>query len=158
MLGCSTGAGPIEWYLFGQVPRACPHEDASPTGGLWMDILVIEDDQDTLDAYQMFFALEGFRVRCAGTGAEAEDIMRTTPIDVVLLDLTLPDTDGRDLAERLRALAAPRLLPTLALTGHRLDRAAAAKFCCVMRKPIDLAAVLAWLRGQPPSPALELFP
>ncbi len=110
-------------------------------------ILIIEDDQDTREAYQEFLALHGFHVASASTGSEALALARTNAIEAVLLDLTLPDGDGRTLCEHLRQAAAPRSLPILAMTGHSLDEKESVKFTGVMRKPVNLDAVVEWLRG-----------
>lgn len=110
-------------------------------------ILIIEDDEDTREAYQGFLELHGFESTTASTGAEALAIARAHAVEAVLLDVTLPDADGRTLSEHLRQAAAPRSLPILALTGHRLDRNDAARFTNVMQKPVDLDAMIEWVRG-----------
>jgi two-component system OmpR family response regulator len=116
-------------------------------------VLIIEDDEDTSAVYGDFLELVGFRVTIAATGAEALEAMGAHPIAAVLLDLSLPDADGRDLCEHLRAAVAPRALPVMALTGHNLDEADRAKFEGVIRKPIDLDLVVAWLRRVLPASA-----
>lgn len=121
-------------------------------------ILIVDDDQDTCVAYQDFLELLGYRAISAGTGADALAAARSTPIEAVLLDLTLPDLDGRVLCERLRAVVSPRSLPVLALTGLTLAPSEREKFTMVMRKPIDLDAVAKWLREFVPqgaAPAAE---
>ena len=115
-------------------------------------VLIVEDDEDTRVAYQEFLELLGFPAACVGTGTAALEIVRTQPIDAVLLDLTLPDIDGRVLCERLREAASSPPLRVMALTGHTLDEAERRKFEAVLRKPVDLDAVAAWLRGLPPLP------
>lgn len=109
-------------------------------------VLIIEDDEDTRVAYQEFLEIAGFRVTSVSTGSDALDALRADDIRAVLLDLGLPDIDGRVLNDALRAAAAPRPLSVMAMTGHDLREDERAKFTAVMRKPVDLDAVAAWLR------------
>lgn len=115
-------------------------------------VLIIEDDEDTRAGYHEFLEILGFRVTSVATGADAIEALRGGDISAVLLDLGLPDTDGRLLNQQLREVTAPRELPVMAMTGHHLQEEERAKFTAVMRKPVDLDAVAAWLRGVlPPS-------
>ena len=114
-------------------------------------VLIVEDDADTRIAYQEFLELLGFRVMSVATGEGALEAVRGGHIDAVLLDLSLPDADGRVLNPQLRSIAAPRELPVMALTGHTLSADDRTKFTTVMRKPVDLDAVAAWLREVAPT-------
>ena len=109
-------------------------------------VLIIEDDEDTRIGYHEFLEILGFRVKSVASGADALEVARGSHVDAVLLDLTLPDTDGRALNQQLRAIVAPRELPVMAMTGHALREDERVKFTAVMRKPVDLDAVVAWLR------------
>ena len=114
-------------------------------------VLIIEDDDDTRAAYAEYLELLGFRVLTAATGAEAVAVAQGIVVDAVLLDWTLPDTHGPELYDRLRAIAAPRALPVVAVTGHALEAADRARFTAVMRKPVDLDTIAAWLRSVVPA-------
>ncbi len=114
-------------------------------------VLVVEDNDDTRDLYQEALEFHGFLVMSVSSGADALEAFRAGNIDAVLLDLTLPDTDGRVLHQQLRDLASPRQLPVMAMTGHDLGADERAKFSAVMRKPVDLDAVVAWLRQVAPA-------
>lgn len=107
-------------------------------------ILIVEDDEDTLEAYKELLQTFGFGVTGARTGAEALEAARTTRFDAILLDLTLPDIDGRDLWDHLQRGGSSG--PVLALTGHTLEPGDAAAFTHTMRKPVDLDKVVEWLR------------
>lgn len=109
-------------------------------------VLIVEDDEDTRLAYQEFLEIFGFRVTSVSSGSDALEALRVNDIRAVLLDLSLPDADGRGLSQQLREIAAPRELPVMAITGHTLGEGDRAKFTKVMRKPVDLDAVAAWLR------------
>ncbi len=81
-------------------------------------ILVIEDDDGIAEPLAEGLTREGFEVSRVGTGTEA--LAAPTP-EVVLLDLGLPDMDGYDLCQQLRARSS---VPILVVTarGAEVDR------------------------------------
>ena len=79
-------------------------------------ILVVEDSEPVISAFRILLEDAGYRVSQATTVAAALAIGRADPVDLMLLDLTLPDGDGLTaLAELRRSGAPPRV--TLAMTG-----------------------------------------
>jgi DNA-binding response OmpR family regulator len=83
-------------------------------------ILIVEDSRLVTEAFQILFADAGYAVQSARTVAEAVEIGRREHIDLMLLDLTLPDGNGLDVLAGLRR---EKRLPraTLAMTGHTDD-------------------------------------
>jgi DNA-binding response OmpR family regulator len=80
-------------------------------------ILIVEDSALVTDAFEILFGEAGYEVDSARTVAAAIEIARTRPIDMMLLDLTLPDGNGLEVLEELRRHGhLPRA--TLAMTGH----------------------------------------
>ncbi|HET6510282.1 MAG TPA: response regulator transcription factor [Baekduia sp.] len=69
----------------------------SPTAGL------CEDDADLRGVVRDVLAREGFAVRTTATGSEAVAAFGADPPDVLILDVGLPDADGRDVCQALRA-------------------------------------------------------
>jgi DNA-binding response OmpR family regulator len=69
-------------------------------------VLLVEDDEATRFAMARTLAREGYRVLTAATGHDAVGLLWevSEPIDVVLLDVGLPDGRGVDLCARLREL------------------------------------------------------
>jgi two-component system CheB/CheR fusion protein len=67
-------------------------------------VCALLQDRYTIDEYE--------------TGRAAIAAIKKQPPDVVLLDITLPDMDGTEVLGALRAEAALRALPVIALTGH----------------------------------------
>ena len=92
-----------------------------------------------------------FRVAAPGTLAEALDLLRQRPIDVLVSDLAMPGADGYDLIRAVRgSREAP--IPAVALTaytGHEVrERAIAAGFAAHATKPLnpeDLVELIAKL-------------
>ncbi len=106
-----------------------------------ISVLVIEDDVDSLDLYEVLLESLGWRVATAGTAAAALAHVDVSQIDVILSDLGLPDTDGFELLPALRQRAGRRV-PAVAISGFGLDddirRALEAGFDVHMTKPIRL--------------------
>jgi two-component system CheB/CheR fusion protein len=106
-------------------------------------ILIVEDNADAGDALRMLLESGGHDVRVAGTVAAAIAACNEHPIDLMLLDLTLPDGDGLDVLAR--TTTPPRM--TLALTGWDepviIDRCRAAGCHDVLIKPVSARMLLA---------------
>jgi two-component system, OmpR family, KDP operon response regulator KdpE len=82
-------------------------------------ILLVEDDPSNLYMLQAAIEFEGFTTSQAESAAEALRKIESDPIDVVLLDLGLPDLAGSHLIERIRALSD---VPLIVVSG-RADEA-----------------------------------
>ena len=65
-------------------------------------ILLIEDDPNIIDFMEVVLDQASYQLTIARTGMEALTAFQTTAIDLVLLDLGLPDIDGMDLLKILR--------------------------------------------------------
>ncbi|AEY91777.1 MULTISPECIES: response regulator [Streptomyces] len=96
-------------------------------------VLVVEDDPVAADAHVMYVGrVPGFvAVGKAHTGAEARRLLDRTPVDLLLLDLHLPDVHGLQLARSLRA------------AGHHADVIAvtSARDLAVVREGVSLGVV-----------------
>jgi DNA-binding response OmpR family regulator len=83
-------------------------------------ILLVDDDDDLREALsEQLVMTEDFDVFEARTGVEALEKARAGVFDLVILDVGLPDTDGRELCKRLRKAGVK--CPVLMLTGHDSD-------------------------------------
>jgi PAS domain S-box-containing protein len=81
-----------------------------------LHVLIVEDEPLIAEGLSTQLEMDGFAVRVAATGAEALDDVERFPCDLVVLDIGLPDMDGREVASRLRERH-PRL-PIILATGH----------------------------------------
>lgn len=108
-------------------------------------ILVIDDDQDTLEFLELFLSMAGYRVQGAGTGTQGLALAAAHPVDVVVLDRRLPDADGVALCARLRERLGPAV-PIVLLTADydpQLETAARkAGATLFFRKPFAPDALL----------------
>ena len=66
-------------------------------------ILIVDDDPEVRMATRDFLAGKGYEVVVAAGGREALGLLDTSPIDVVLLDVAMPDMDGLETLKRLVA-------------------------------------------------------
>jgi len=79
-------------------------------------LLVIDDEVSILRAFERAFSSETTSVLTAKNAADGEQIFRDAKPDVVVIDLSLPDTSGLESFKRLR-LIDPRV-PVIFITGH----------------------------------------
>ncbi len=83
-------------------------------------ILLVDDDEDLREALsEQLVMTEEFDVFEAGTGAEATERTKDGHHDLIILDVGLPDTDGRELCRLLRKQGVK--CPVVMLTGHDSD-------------------------------------
>lgn len=112
-------------------------------------LLVASDDLLSSDA-RLDLAVRGFSVIPVADGASAIKLLRDRPVDLVVLDLVLPDVDGIALLAAIRA-ARPRL-PVIALTAFedersRLDGFARGADDCVT-KPLSVPELMARMKAR----------
>ncbi len=104
-------------------------------------LLIVDDELSITEGLREILVFEGFQVGVARTGLEALTAVERFLPDLVVLDIGLPDIDGRDVAKRLR-LAHPDL-PIIFSTGHadaaELIHYSPARF---LRKPFDVDLLL----------------
>src|SRR4051812_29067472 len=111
-------------------------------------LLVVEDDADLRSVLRRGLTEEGFEVTVAADGAGAIAAADSQP-DALVVDIGLPDADGRDVCQALRARGAH--MPVLFLTARdtRADRLSgfASGGDDYVTKPFDFAEVVARLRA-----------
>jgi PAS domain S-box-containing protein len=80
-------------------------------------VLVVEDDPDVALVLGELLRSAGYDARTVGTGADALAAAGAAPVDAVLLDLHLPDRNGRTLVHEFRARFGERRVPILILSA-----------------------------------------
>lgn len=114
-------------------------------------ILLVEDDELVRDAVTRNLVRRGFFVLTAATAHDAIGLLRTpdTPIDVVVLDIGLPDASGTDLCARLREFF-PKLPVVVCTGGASLEDTLELRRLGITRffsKPIALDELVGALQG-----------
>ncbi len=82
-------------------------------------LLVIDDERPIRHLLSCFFREHEFEVTTSATSLEAQRVVNEVPIDLVILDINLPDVDGLDLLATLKS-SHPNL-PVIMLTGLGYD-------------------------------------
>lgn len=118
-------------------------------------ILLVEDNELNRDMLARRLARAGFGVEQAVDGTEGIHAARNAAPDLILLDIRLPDIDGREVARRLKADPATRTIPIIALTASiaEADRAKALESGCddFDVKPVDMQRLIRKIQALLPS-------
>ena len=107
-----------------------------------MNVLIVDDNEAAADLLQELLSLQDHTARCTYSGTQALEACAGEIFDVALVDITLPDLPGTEVARRLRASARPPLL--VAVTGLSSQDAGASEaglFDHHLQKPIDFDAL-----------------
>ena len=114
-------------------------------------ILLVEDNELNRDMLSRRLLRQGFEVALAADGRQGVEMARTTPPDLILMDMSLPILSGWDAARQLKAEEATRTIPIIALTAHAMsgDEDAAREAGCddFDTKPIELPRLLGKIRA-----------
>ena len=117
--------------------------------------LVVDDNSDIREMLAAFLQYSGYEVVTASSAAAALKTARARLFDVIISDIGMPEMNGYELAQALRALPDYEAVPMVAVTGFAMyddhDRAIQAGFNAHLSKPIDpvtLVQLMARLRGR----------
>jgi len=106
--------GKYEWKSYAPQSQDCPGsqiEGASQN----MRVVIVEDEPPMLTSLRITLNAAGYDVICAASGQEALDAIRDQAPDVVLLDLGLPDMDGKEVLRQARVFTC---VPILVLSAR----------------------------------------
>lgn len=105
-------------------------------------LLIVEDDLDLSEMISSYFRVQNYEVVAVAWGAEALKIADDTRLDLIMLDVRLPDIDGFELCRRLRENRKTQDTPILFLTEKRdrVDKLQGLELGVVdyITKPFDL--------------------
>jgi len=80
-------------------------------------ILIIEDDPYILKMYKLKLEIEGFKVETAVNGRLGVEAVKKEMPDLILLDILMPEMDGFEVLEHLRASEKTKEVPVLVLSN-----------------------------------------
>jgi CheY-like chemotaxis protein len=105
-----------------------------------LSILVVEDDPDSADSLALLLEHWNHRVYVVYDGAGAIEVFRRQQPEIVLMDISLPDMDGYEVARALQGEEHRATLVALSGFGEDGDRRASAEagFARHLVKPVDL--------------------
>jgi two-component system, cell cycle response regulator DivK len=106
-----------------------------------LTVLVAEDDEDSMRIAVRFLTLAGAQIYSAVNGALALDAARTHLPSLIISDLHMPQMDGWQFCEALKADDATKHIPVIALTAdfssQTMENARRLGFVGFIRKPLD---------------------
>ncbi len=113
-------------------------------------VMVVDDHAVNRQALTLVLAPLGIVPTCCASAEDALELLGAEPFDVVLMDVYMPDMDGREATRRLRATPGPnQATPVIAITASATSRdweaCQAAGMTAHVAKPIDPAALYAAL-------------
>jgi two-component system cell cycle response regulator DivK len=121
-------------------------------------VLYIEDNPDNMMLVQRALEARGYRLLKAKNGIDGVRTAETEDVDLILLDINLPDIDGYEVARRLRASEkrALKTTPIIAVTANALkgdaEKALDAGCDVYMSKPINIRELWARVEAFVPAP------
>jgi two-component system cell cycle response regulator DivK len=113
-------------------------------------VLVVEDSERNMKLFRDVLKASGYRTIEATTGERAVELVIEHRPDLVLMDIQLPDIDGVEALDRLRADERTASVPVLALTAQAMDgdreRFLGAGFDGYLSKPVNIADFVATVK------------
>lgn len=111
-----------------------------------MELMVVEDDAVIASGLVYALEQEGYGVRQASTVAEARTLLAATAIDLAIVDMQLPDSDGFSVGETALARGAQVIFLTVMDDEERIVRALDQGAADYVTKPFRLRELLARVR------------
>ena len=113
-----------------------------------MKILVVDDERTLVKGIKFNLENEGYEVECAYDGAAAVEIAREGKLDLVILDLMMPEVDGLEACMRIREFSN---VPVIMLTAKSEDADKLMGFECgaddYLTKPFNILELKARVRA-----------
>ena len=114
-------------------------------------VLIVDDDIRNIFAMTSILEPHNMEILSAETGKTAIEVLQKNPdLDVVLMDIMMPDMDGYDTMRAIRKLTRFRSLPIIALTAKAMkgdrEKCIEAGASDYISKPVDTSQLLATLR------------
>ncbi len=109
-------------------------------------VLIVDDEEFTVDMLQIFLKMNGFEAIGAYNGEDGLMLTQVESPDVLILDLMLPDIQGYDVCQRLRSFEKTANLPILILSARTSqadkDKATKAGADGYLTKPVQFPVLL----------------
>ncbi|MBN2116827.1 MAG: response regulator [Anaerolineales bacterium] len=122
------------------------------------NILYVEDNHDNMMLVKRALEARGYRLLEALNGNTGLEVAERENVDLILLDINLPDIDGYEVARRLRSSSKSALahIPIIAITANALkgdaEKALEAGCDVYMSKPINIRELWARVEAFLPTP------
>jgi DNA-binding response OmpR family regulator len=112
-------------------------------------VLVVEDDVAIRNGLEEVLTAEHYQVLIAGTGTQALSLGKNENLDVIILDLGLPDINGEDVCQQLRDAGVPTPILMLTSKSQEMDKVMGLEKGAddYMTKPFSVRELIARLRA-----------
>ena len=80
-------------------------------------ILIVDDEQELLDVIQLILNLNGYETLTAYGGAECLNVLAQQTVDLVILDIMMPEVDGWEVLRQLKSQGKADAIPVMLLTA-----------------------------------------
>ena len=128
-----------------QLESQAPLVTGMGSGASGVRLMVVDDNVDAAETLSALLEILGHEVSIAHTAQDALDSAGRSAPRILFLDIGLPDMDGHELAQRLRAMPATAAAVLVAVTGYGQpedrERALRAGFDHHLVKPVEFAAI-----------------
>ena len=112
-------------------------------------LLLVDDEATNLQVLRQILQAD-YRLLYAKDGAKALELAQANPVDLVLLDIMMPEMDGYDTMRAIRRIPKFKSLPIITLTAKAMkgdrDKCIAAGASDYITKPVDVAQLLSLMR------------
>lgn len=110
-------------------------------------ILIVDDDLSILDMFERAMNVAGHKCSVASSGESALDIMKQTPVDVVITDINMPQMDGIELASRVvQQFSADVIVMTGQAKGYQYDEIINIGASDFVEKPFSIQEIILRIR------------
>ena len=113
-------------------------------------VLLVDDDARNIFALSSLLERRRMQVLTANTGREAIDILDSTDVAIVLMDIMMPEMDGYQTMQKIRGSAKHQRLPIIALTAKAMkgdrEKCLEAGASDYLAKPVDTDQLLSVMR------------
>jgi DNA-binding response OmpR family regulator len=107
-------------------------------------VLVVDDDSGILDAVSLILEESGYTVETLSKGEEIFKSIKTFIPDVILLDIMMSGSDGREICRKLKAASHTKSIPVIMVAAHQTV-GKQASLCGAndwLAKPFDISNLL----------------
>lgn len=94
----------------------------TPLSGRTFTIMLVDDDMRNIYSVSSVLEDYGYEVICAANGAEALALLGRQPVDLILMDIMMPELDGCETMRRIRLSADHGKVPIIALTAKAMEK------------------------------------
>lgn len=110
----------------------------SPTG----TVLVVDDEPSIRDLIVAVLQDEGYRAIGAGSGSRALELLPIERPDLIVMDIMMPEMDGREALRRIRTTPNLRHIPVVMMSAAYVPEQIGEEIAAFLPKPFDLDHLL----------------